>query len=66
MVLPIRGDLAPSRLIAIIDPADSMLAVEGISFFSDNVPFVTQSALDAGVTRLKGRRMRRNKRNEVR
>jgi nucleotide-binding universal stress UspA family protein len=43
---------ATVRLLAIIDPAENMLAVEGMSFVPDNQRFVTQSVLDAGVRRL--------------
>jgi len=44
---------AAVRLVAIIDSSKSMLAVEGMSFVSDNEQFVTQSVLDAGVRHLK-------------
>lgn len=42
------------RLLAIIDPAENMLVIEGRSFIPDNQRFVTQSVLDAGVKRLQG------------
>ena len=45
---------ATVRLLAIIDPAENMLVVEGMSFIPDNQRFVTQSVLDAGVKRLQG------------
>ena len=45
---------ATVRLLAVIDPSESMLAVEGMSFVPDNQRFVTQSVLDAGVKRLQG------------
>jgi nucleotide-binding universal stress UspA family protein len=45
---------ATVRLLAIIDPSESMLAVEGMAFVPDNQRFVTQSVLDAGVKRLQG------------
>lgn len=45
---------ATVRLLAIIDPSDNMLVVEGMSFISDNERFVLQSVLDAGVKRLQG------------
>jgi nucleotide-binding universal stress UspA family protein len=44
---------AAVRLVAIIDSSKSMLAVEGMSFVSDNEQFVAKSVLDAGVRRLK-------------
>ena len=43
---------ATVRLLAIIDPSENMLAVEGMSFVPDNQRFVVQSVLDAGVRRL--------------
>ena len=43
---------ATVRLLAIIDPSENMLVVEGMSFLPDNHRFVTQSVLDAGVRRL--------------
>jgi nucleotide-binding universal stress UspA family protein len=43
---------ATVRLLAIIDPSENMLVVEGMSFIPDNRRFVTQSVLDAGVRRL--------------
>jgi nucleotide-binding universal stress UspA family protein len=45
---------ATVRLLAIIDPAENMLVVEGMSFVPDNQRFITQSVLDAGVRRLQG------------
>jgi nucleotide-binding universal stress UspA family protein len=45
---------ATVRLLAIIDPSENMLVVEGMSFVPDNRPFVTQSVFDAGVRRLRG------------
>jgi nucleotide-binding universal stress UspA family protein len=45
---------ATVRLLAIIDPSENMLVVEGMSFVPDNRRFVTQSVLDAGVRRLQG------------
>jgi nucleotide-binding universal stress UspA family protein len=45
---------ATVRLLAIIDPSENMLVVEGMSFVPDNQRFVTQSVLDAGVKRLQG------------
>jgi nucleotide-binding universal stress UspA family protein len=45
---------AAVRLLAIIDPSESMLVVEGMSFVPDNQRFLTQSVLDAGVRRLEG------------
>jgi len=43
---------ATVRLLAIIDPSETMLVVEGMSFIPDNHRPVTQSMLDAGVGRL--------------
>jgi nucleotide-binding universal stress UspA family protein len=43
---------AAVRLVAVIDPTENMLLVEGIDTISDNQQFVTQSVLDAGVRRL--------------
>lgn len=40
---------AAVHLLAIIDPSENMLAVEGMSFVPDNQQFVVQSVLDAGV-----------------
>ena len=40
---------ATVRLLAIIDPSENMLVVEGMSFVPDNQRFVVQSVLDAGV-----------------
>ena len=45
---------ASVHLLAIIDPSENALIVEGMSFISDNQQFVTQSVLDAGVRRLQG------------
>ena len=45
---------ATVRLLAIIDPSENMLVVEGMSFISDNQRFATQSMLDAGMRRLRG------------
>jgi nucleotide-binding universal stress UspA family protein len=45
---------ATVRLLAIIDPSENMLVVEGMSFIPDNQRLVTQSVLDAGVRRLQG------------
>jgi nucleotide-binding universal stress UspA family protein len=45
---------ATVRLLAIIDPSENMLVVEGMSFISDNQRFATQSVLDAGMRRLQG------------
>jgi nucleotide-binding universal stress UspA family protein len=45
---------ATVRVLAIIDPSENMLVVEGMSFIPDNQRFVTQSVLDAGVKRLQG------------
>jgi nucleotide-binding universal stress UspA family protein len=45
---------ATVRLLAIIDPSENMLVVEGMFFVPDNGRFVTQSVLDAGVRRLQG------------
>lgn len=44
---------ATVHLLAIIDPSESLLAAEGMTFFSNNEQFVTQSVLDAGVRRLR-------------
>lgn len=44
---------ATVRLVAIIDPAESMLALEGMSFIPDNQRFVIQAVLDEGVKRLR-------------
>jgi len=43
---------AAVRVLAIIDPSENMLIVEGMSFIPDNQRFVTQSVLNAGVKRL--------------
>jgi len=45
---------ATVRLLAIIDPSENTLIVEGMSFVPDNQRFATQSVLDAGVKRLQG------------
>jgi len=45
---------ATVRLLAIIDPSENALVVEGMSFIPDNRRFATQSVLDAGVKRLQG------------
>jgi nucleotide-binding universal stress UspA family protein len=45
---------ATVRVLAIIDPSENMLVVDGMSFIPDNQRFVTQSVLDAGVKRLQG------------
>ena len=45
---------ATVRVLAIIDPSENMLVVEGMSFIPGNQRFVTQSVLDAGVKRLQG------------
>jgi nucleotide-binding universal stress UspA family protein len=42
------------HLLAIIDPSENMLIVEGMSFIPDNQAFVIQSVLDEGVKRLRG------------
>jgi nucleotide-binding universal stress UspA family protein len=43
---------ATVHLLAIIDPSENMLIVEGISFIPDNRQFAAQSMLDAGAKRL--------------
>ena len=43
---------ATVHLLAIIDPSENMLIVEGMSFIPDNQRFAAQSMLDAGVRRL--------------
>ena len=45
---------ATVRLLAVIDPSENFLVVEGMSFVADNQRFVTQSVLDAGARRLRG------------
>jgi len=45
---------ATVHLLAIIDPSENMLIVEGMSFIPDNQAFVIQSVLDEGVKRLRG------------
>jgi nucleotide-binding universal stress UspA family protein len=42
------------HLVAIIDPTESMLIVEAMSFIPDNQRFVVQAVLDEAVRRLKG------------
>jgi nucleotide-binding universal stress UspA family protein len=43
---------ATVHLLAIIDPSENMLIVEGMSFIPDNQRFAAQAMLDAGVRRL--------------
>jgi nucleotide-binding universal stress UspA family protein len=45
---------ATVRLVAIIDPMENIMLVEGMSFIPDDRRFVTKSVLDAGVRRLQG------------
>ena len=45
---------ATVHLLAIIDPSESMLIVEAMSFIPDNQRFVIQAVLDEGVKRLRG------------
>jgi nucleotide-binding universal stress UspA family protein len=45
---------ATVQLLAIIDPSESMLIVEAMSFIPDNQRFVKQAVLDEGVRRLRG------------
>ena len=45
---------ATVHLLAIIDPSESMLIVEAMSFIPDNQRFVIQAVLDEGVRRLRG------------
>ena len=45
---------ATVHLLAIIDPSESMLIVEAMSFIPDNQQFVIQAVLDEGVKRLRG------------
>lgn len=40
------------HVLAILDPSENLLVVEGMSFIPDNQRFGVQSALDAGVRRL--------------
>ncbi|SDH76236.1 MULTISPECIES: universal stress protein [Bradyrhizobium] len=40
------------HVLAILDPSENLLVVEGMSFIPDNQRFGMQSALDAGVRRL--------------
>jgi nucleotide-binding universal stress UspA family protein len=44
---------AAVHLLAIIDPSESMLIVEAISFVPENQRFVIQTVLDEGVKRLR-------------
>jgi nucleotide-binding universal stress UspA family protein len=44
---------ATVHLLAIIDPSESMLIVEAMSFTPDNQRFVVQTVLDEGVKRLR-------------
>jgi len=44
---------AAVHLLAIIDPSESMLIVEAMSFIPDNQRFVVQTVLDEGVKRLR-------------
>ena len=46
---------ATVHLLAIIDPSESMLIVEAMSFIPDNQRFVIQAVLDEGVKRLRRR-----------
>jgi nucleotide-binding universal stress UspA family protein len=45
---------ATVHLLAIIDPSESMLIVEAMTFIPDNQRFVIQAVLDEGVKRLRG------------
>lgn len=45
---------ATVHLLAIIDPSESMLIVEAMSFIPDNQRFVIQAVLDEGLRRLQG------------
>jgi nucleotide-binding universal stress UspA family protein len=45
---------ATVHLLAIIDPSESMLIVEAMSFIPDNQRFVIQAVFDEGVRRLRG------------
>lgn len=45
---------ATMRLLAIINPSENMLVIEGMSFAPDNQRVLAQSVLDAGVRRLEG------------
>ena len=47
---------ATVHLLAIIDPSESMLIVEAMSFIPDNQRFVIQAVLDEAVRRLRGTR----------
>jgi nucleotide-binding universal stress UspA family protein len=44
---------ATVHLLAIIDPSENMLIVEGMSFIPDNRAFVIRSVLDEGLKRLR-------------
>ena len=44
---------ATVHLLAIIDPSESMLIIEAMSFIPDNQRFVVQTVLDEGVKRLR-------------
>ena len=45
---------ATVHLLAIIDPSESMLIVEAMSFIPDNQQFVIEAVLDEGVRRFRG------------
>jgi nucleotide-binding universal stress UspA family protein len=45
---------AAVHTLAIVDPTENMLAVEGMSFITDDQRFVIQAVLDEGVKRLRG------------
>ncbi|MFB9262496.1 universal stress protein [Bradyrhizobium erythrophlei] len=45
---------ATLRLLAVIDPSESMLVVEGMSFVTDNQRFATQAVLESGMRQLQG------------
>jgi nucleotide-binding universal stress UspA family protein len=45
---------ATVHLLAIIDPTESMLVVEAMSFIPDNQRFVIQAVLDEGTKRIRG------------
>jgi nucleotide-binding universal stress UspA family protein len=45
---------ATVHLLAILDPSESMLIVEAMSFIPDNQRLVIQAVLDEGVKRLRG------------
>ena len=57
---------AAVHLVAIIDPSESMLVVEAMSFIPDNQRFVIQAVLDEAVRRLKRYWMHSNERTQVR